>query len=215
MNIPSIHLLLFFTCFLPGCSPAKPDRAAMEAYAKAKSLYLERRWDEALTLLRERDFEALPAAALLLGKILFFQGAEAEAETVLGKIIGMRPDYEEARKWLARFLILRGRPKEAEKVIAEALALDSEDAELLALMGKARLGSKDIAGAIEYFHKAESSFERLAEAPLELADLYRGLGMREKSLGRLELAAALLGNESGLHRTVEAAAEKLRKELKK
>lgn len=215
MNGLPILLLLIIPCLLPSCSPERPDRAALETYAKAKSLYLERRGDEALPLLQELDFEALPAAGLLLGKVLFFKGAEAEAERVLGKIVEKRPDYEEARKWLARLLMLRGRPKEAEKCLAEGLALDSEDSELLALMGKARLGNKDIAGAMQYFLKAESSLERLAEAPLELADLYRGLGMREKSLVRLELALALLGRESALRRTVDAAAAELRKELKK
>ena len=146
-------LVLLAANLLPSCSPAKPDRETLEAYAKAKGLYLERRWDEALAVLRKNGVADLPAASLLLGKLLLFKGDEAGAETAFGKLIEKRPDYEEARKWLARLLILRGRPAEAEKILAEALALDAEDAELLTLLGKARLGKQGHGGRGRMLHQ--------------------------------------------------------------
>lgn len=197
----------------PGDSP-EPPREESRVYLRAKDLYLAGFWDEALTLLRDPSGGAAGGSAPLFleGKILFLKKDHAGAENAWKKLLARNPCHGETRKWLARLCLMRGGAREAEGTVAAALADDPEDAELLILMGKARLLNGDTAGALEYFTKAETCFERLAEAPLELADLYRSFGLRRRSIEELELAAAMLGRDSPLLRSVREAVEVLKKE---
>lgn len=186
----------------------------MLSYLRAKDLYIAGQWDDALTLLKEKKFWAgsFSAPKFLEGKILFLKKDLSGAEKIWKEVLKKNPRHDETRKWLCRLLLLQGKDREAERVIAPALTDDPEDPELLILVGKARSLRGDTAGALEYFRKAKACFERLAEAPLELADLYRSFGLRRRSIEELELAAAMLGRESGLFAAVSGAVEFLRKE---
>jgi tetratricopeptide (TPR) repeat protein len=205
--------LLLSACGL-GDSPDRRREAAL-VYLRAKDLYLAGYWDEALTLLREqggRD-EGFSAPQFLAGKILFLKKDHAGAEAAWRNLLVKNPHHGETRKWLARLRLLQGRAREAEDVVAPALSDDPEDVELLILVGKSRLLGGDTAGAVEYFTKAKACFERLAEAPLELADLYLRFGLRRRSIEELELAAAMLGKDSTLLRSVSGSIEFLKKEV--
>ena len=159
--------------------------------------------------------ESFAPASVLMGKALFFQGRIEEAEDVWKSTLDRCPWNQEARKWLARLYLQEDQGKKAEQACIHALVEDPEDPELLILVGKARLIQGDVAGALEYFGKGESCFQRLAEGPLELADLYWGFGMRERSMEKLELALALLGKESSIRRSVEETLKVLRTDLLK
>lgn len=230
--IPSLlPLMLLACCLAPACTDGRENHDVTDElrfYLQGKTLYLAGDWDAALALLRkirpvpggsgkagESAGSPVSVPALFLkGKIHFMKDEFPEAETVWKILLARNPHHGETRKWLSRLLLARGRREEAENVALSALADDPEDPELLILVGKARLSGGDTAGAIEYFSKAESCFIRLAEAPLELAGIYRSYGLRDRSIRQLELAAALLGKESRLHHSVMSAAESLRKEAR-
>ncbi len=187
-----------------GCRAASASEKAA-AYIRAKDLYLGNRPEEALALLeRGREIRSFPPAAFLKGKILHLSGRNGDAEEAWRELLRIRPSHQETRKWLSRLLIDQGRVEEAEALLAEALADDPEDPELLTLTGRARLRRRDTAGAVEYFSKAKTALERLAEGPLELSEIYRAFGMRRRAVRELDLAAALLGPDSSLaRRTLE------------
>ena len=104
------------------------------------------------------------------------------------------------------------RPLAAEELVVAALADSAEDPELLILLGKSRRARNDLAGAIECYRKAQVLSEKLAEASLELAELYGQFGMSERAAQELERAAVLLSPDNSLSRAVEAAAQHLQRE---
>jgi tetratricopeptide (TPR) repeat protein len=189
----------------------------LQPYVQAREAYCRGDVSRVIQILEteEKLRETFSPASVLMGKALFFQGRIEEAEDVWKGTLDRRPWNQEARKWLARLYLQEDQGKEAEQVCIPALSEDPEDPELLILVGKARLIQGDVARALEYFGKGESCFQRLAEGPLELAELYRGFGMRERSMEKLELALALLGKESSIRRSVEETLKVLRIDLLK
>jgi tetratricopeptide (TPR) repeat protein len=199
-------LFLIGGALLFGCGPflsLNPAAEVVAEYARAKEHYLRGRTSDALRILKtSQGLRRFAPAAFLRGKILFLTGEVSDAERTWTGLLEDRPCHGEARKWLARLFLNDGRSGEAERLAAEALADDPEDPELLILTGKARLLQGDTAGAVEYFSKAKTCFERLAEAPLELADIYRSFGLRARAEAELDLALLMLGPESSLYRSV-------------
>ena len=187
---------------------------SLQRYLEGRRLYNEQRFDEALHVLRDnhRRDPGFSGNSYLIGKIYFFSEDYAQARSYWETTLRGNPHHLDARKWLARLHLLEERPEAAEALIVTALADSAEDPELLTLLGKARRARGDLAGAIESYTKARVLAERLAEASLELAELYREFGMPERAAAELERAAALLPEGSSLSRAVRTAAEELRRE---
>ena len=187
--------------------PARQESVAR--YVEARRLYSEERLEEALRVLLENhrldpDFSE---NSHLIGKIYFFREDYAQAREAWESTLERNPHHLDTRKWLARLDLMEGRPEAAEALMAPALSDSAEDPELLILLGRSRRAQADLAGAIECYCKAQVLSERLVEATLELAELYREMGLSERAAGELRRAAALLPESSGLSEAVEAAAE--------
>jgi len=187
---------------------------AVERYLEARGLYSEERLGEALEILLEnqRTDPAFSENSYLIGKIHFFSGDYVEARETWESTLKRNPHHLDTCKWLVRLHLLEGRAPAAERLVVRALADSAEDPELLILLGKSRRAQNDLAGAIECYRKAQVLSERLAEASLELAELYRAFGMSERAAEELERAACLLPEQSGLSQAVEAAAGHLQQE---
>ncbi|GAB4368527.1 MAG: hypothetical protein Kow009_05310 [Spirochaetales bacterium] len=180
-------------------------------YVKAKEAYIRNDLLETIQLLAPAGKvpELDPAAAILLGKANFFLARYSEAERIWKGLLDKVPHHPEALKWLARLYLYQGRREEAEQLCSHLVAWDSESPEGLFLLGKARLAKGDTRTALEYLEKGEVSLRKLAEIPLELADLYRQFGIKNRSREKLELALHLLGKDSSLYRTVEESLKAL------
>jgi len=174
-------------------------------YLKAKDAYIRNDLSETIQLLEPAAKEPgrNPAAAFLLGKAYFFRSNFPEAERIWKGLLGQVPHHSEAQKWLVRLYLNQGKVEEAAQICVRLLALDSENPEGLFLLGKARLSKGDTRAALECLEKGKASLRKLAEIPLELADLYRQFGIKKRCKEELELALHLLGKESALSHTVE------------
>lgn len=189
--------------YTPGIPP--------QIYARAKDAYILNDLVETIRLLEpaRKAPTQNPAATFLLGKAYFFRSNYSEAEKIWGTLLEKVPDHPEALKWLARLYLSRGKGEAAEQLCYRILAQDSENPEGLFLMGKARLSKGDTRTSLEYLEKARASLRRLAEIPLELADLYRQFGLNTRSREEFELTLHLLEKQSSLYRTVEESLKKL------
>ena len=182
-----------------------------QVYSKAKDAYLRNDLTETIRLLlpyKDRPGNP-PAAAILLGKAYFFRAHYVAAERLWQGVLRNKPAHPEAQKWLARLYLSQGKEEEAERLCFQVLSLDPENPEALLLLGKARLSKGDTKGALEYLEKGKANMRKLAEIPLELADLYRQFGIKNRSREELVLALHLLGKESSLYGTVEQSLTKL------
>ncbi|MCX7787264.1 MAG: tetratricopeptide repeat protein [Spirochaetes bacterium] len=190
------------TQFIPSNSEIDPS-----LYLKAKDAYLRNDLSGTIQLLEPMDqyLEQNPAAAFLLGKAYYFCSQYFKAERTWTGLLRKVPHHAEAQRWLARLYLSQGKGGEAEELCIQLLARDSENPESLLLLGKARLLTGDTRSALEYLEKGKASLRKLAEIPLELADLYRRFGIKNRSREELELALYLLGKESPLYRAVEGS----------
>ena len=206
-------------CGRPG--PQSPDRSgpsvggpALAQYVQARGLYGEERLEEALLLLEElrHSDPGFSASSYLLGKIHFFRAEYPAAREAWESTLAYNPHHLDTRKWLARLDLQEARAGEAEELMLTALSDSSEDPELLVLLGKARRARGDLAGAIECYRKAQVLSERLAEASLELAELYGQFGLPEQAAEELRRAQDLLPADAALSQAVQAAARHMEPE---
>lgn len=214
-----ITILLSSFLFFPLISCTEEEdsmnASSREILKKAERLLLEGREGDALSLLEERGGKD-PLLSLLTGKIYFFQGDYEKAEsifrsTLTGKHV-KKKDFPAGRKWLARTLIFRGLGAEAESTIQISLQKDPEDPELLVLLGKARRLEGDMEGAIQAYTMAVQFSEYLAEAYIDLADIYRTYGLDDQMRSALLRAIALLGDEHPLADPLTSLSQNLNKE---
>jgi tetratricopeptide (TPR) repeat protein len=195
---PAILILLLASCARRSAS--QPPEEVLQRYLLARSLYSEQRLAEALQVLLDEHGRApaFAASSFLAGKIRFFQQDYDQARLFWEQTLAHNPGHLDTSKWLARLLLLQGEVEEAERLVAAALYSSAEDPELLILMGRIRRSRHDLAGAIEFYRKAQLFSERLAEASLELAELYYGFGLRDRAEQELSRAQALLSEGSSL-----------------
>ncbi len=203
-------LLLVCTCVRQASHPT--ETKIIEQYQLGKRLYSQQRFEQALEVLLENQRIAprFAANAFLIGKIYFFTDDLSKAQHTWEKNLVANPNHIDTRKWLARLYLYQESPDKAEAILAEALTMSSEDAELLILMGRANRQQEDLSAAIECYIKAQAFTERLAEASIELAEIYYGFGLRERAAGELQKALDLLGEQSSISHSVSTTLRHLR-----
>ena len=185
-------VLLFL---LSSCGSGPGSESDLESYLRARTLYIQGNLSGARRLLEApvRGRARLPAARLLLGKTLYFQGDTAAAAEELSLLVDENPHHVDATKWLARSYLELSDPERARRTLAAALEVSSEDPELLILMGQSARELGDTTLAIEYFTKATTFAPRLAAGHLELAEIYRAAGIAEEAARHARRAESLLG----------------------
>jgi Flp pilus assembly protein TadD len=199
-----------------GCSPRKPSADDLDAYMKARDLYLRGAVDQAATLVSHIDSRtrSFHQARLLEGKILFFKGNMSEAERVFRGLLSSRPGYVEAQLWLLRSLQAENKVAEAETLLDCALELNPADPRLLHLAGMLRLGADDINGALSFLRRSEDYAAELAQSYVESARILFRFGLIDSALTDLATAQALLPADSDMRKPVEDLAERVREARK-
>ena len=197
---------------LGGCAPAKPSSAELDAYVKARDLYLRGSVDQAAGLVshiesRTRGFHQ---ARLLEGKILFFKGDLEDSEQVFRALTRRLPGYTEAQLWLIRSLQAQGKTKEAECLLDAVLELNPGDPRFLHQAGMLRLGGDDIRGALAFFRRSQEFAVEFSQSYIESARILYRFGLTDPALADLVTAQALLPADSGMCKPVADLQQRVR-----
>ena len=205
-------LILIFSC-----SEQKISLDLLTQYAEAKTLYIKGNLDEALPqfLAIKDKAPEFSSNSFMLGKLYFFKKNYDEAEKTWVETLNRNPNHIDTSKWLSRLYLIQDKAGEAENLVTEALRNSSEDPELLILMGKIKRAQKDFSSAIEFYIKAQAFEEKLAEAYIDLAEIYRVFGLGSRAERELEKALLLLGKESSLYRSIDSILARLKEEVKR
>ena len=201
---------------LASCSPAAPPAADVDAYLRARDLYLRGSVNQAAAIVSRVDSRrgSFHQARLLEGKILFFQGNMDEAEKIFRELVRRLPGYAEAQLWLLRTLQARGKTGEAETLLHHALELDPGDPRLLHLAGMLKLGADDIDGALSFFRRSEEFGAELAQSYIESARILYRFGLVDTALAKLAVAQVLLPADSDMRKSVQDLAARIREAKK-
>jgi len=221
MRPVALHLILavaaaLSTTVLPGCTPTQPPAAEVDAYLKARDLYLRGSVDEAAAIVSRigSRLGSFHQARLLEGKVLFFKGDMVQAETVFRSLVDRHAGYTEAQIWLVRTLQARGKTAEAEALLDHALELNPGDPRLLHLAGMGKLGTNDINGALAFFRRSEEYGNELAQSYIESARILYRFGLVDPALADLAVAQALLPADSNLRTPVQDLVARVREARK-
>lgn len=208
----AVVLLLLASCTRNAVAPPSPE--TLERYLAARALYAESRFDQALSLLEDNEPAAAGFAAnsFLIGKIHFFREDYDQAQRTWERTLQTHPHHLDTRKWLVRLHLLREQPAQAGQVLTPAFADSAEDPELLILLGRVLRQKGELAGAIEALSKAQVFAERSAEACLELAEIYHGIGLADREREQLQRAGSLLAQDGALSASIAARLDRLRGE---
>lgn len=183
---------------LVSCSPHQPSPDTVALYLSARDSYTagslaQAEKQLAAVLAQDREFVQ---ARFLLGKVCFFQGRNADAESAFASLVRGRRTHNEAGIWLVRVMMQEGRVEEAVRRVEQLLAADSSDPRLLFLRGSLALEQEDLKSALEFFGQAAQYGDELARAHLELARLYYQFDLPARAARELASCRALAGEAS-------------------
>jgi Flp pilus assembly protein TadD len=211
-----IGLAAMIAAAATSCSATRPSNADVDAYLKARDLYLRGSVDEAAAVVShiESRIRSFHQARLLEGKILFFKGSMVDAEKVLRGLTDQRAGYIEAQIWLLRALLAQGKTAEAETLLNNALELNPGDPRLLHLAGMFRLGANDINGALGFFRRAQDYGAEFAQSYVESARVLYRFGLVDAALADLAVAQAILPTDSDMRKPVNDLVARIREAMK-
>ena len=204
--------MVSLTVAINSCSSGSPrsDQAADDGYAQALQHYRAGRPAAA-----HRVLEQLPRAARqsahashLRARVLLLQDAPAEAQRVLLRSIARHPHHIDTRKLLAKIQLSQQNFEAAERNVLFLFSQSAEDPEVVMLMARVAASSGEFGAAIDLYRRSLLFTERLAEARIELAHIYRSAGLNQRADTELQLALRLLADDHPLHRPVTSLLER-------
>lgn len=160
------------------------DRARQTALDEAQALALDNRMAEALD--RIKGIEG-PAFAVLRSKILFSQRQPKEALAEVIKARLARPGWAEAHYLEGLFLSQLGRLPEATVALRRAAAIDSNSADIAALLATTLNRQNLSADAIPWFERALELGAEAGSLRLGYADALEQVGRSEDAARQLEI----------------------------
>ncbi|MDR1468857.1 MAG: tetratricopeptide repeat protein [Spirochaetaceae bacterium] len=180
---------VLFAC--SACSGQKTgSEAELVRYVRAKVLYDEGRFADALQLLAKETF--IPSQ-ILRGKAFFFSGDRENAEKQLRAVLKKRPSAVEASLYLARVLREKGEGGAAETIVNQILSDDPQNVRALRLAADLQKdkGPEYSAEALAYLDRAVEASMETAMAILERARHKWLLGKDAEALADLAGAKTL------------------------
>lgn len=201
---------------LAGCVPAKPSSADLDAYMRARDLYLRGSIDQAASLVSHIDSRTrgFHQARLLEGKILYFKGDMRGSEHVFRELAKRLPGYTEAQLWLVRALQAQGKTKDAEGLLDAILEVNPGDPRFLHQAGMLKLAGDDIRGALAFFRRSQEFAVEFSQSYIESARILYRFGMTDTALVDLATAKALLPADSGMRKPVADLEQRVREAKK-
>jgi tetratricopeptide (TPR) repeat protein len=204
LTLPAAFTLLTICA----CESGVVGAAAEKLYLAAVEAYTEQRYDAALGFIREalRADKNFYQAAFLEAKILFFQGNEDESERRFLRLVQKYPSYTEARIWYIRCLIISGQNGKALSALEEELSFNNTDWRVYYLY--ALLGEKtnNYEQRLSMNRKAETALTESAKVYMDLALIWRALGMNSRAGDYLRKAETVSGSNISISR-LESALE--------
>ena len=194
------------------CSGQDIPREALKGYLEGKKLYIQGDLEASsqLFLTVHRQVPRFSQNSCMLGKTYYFSRDYVRAEEIWRETLDRNPGHTDSRKWLARLCLQQGEEQSAGELVSIALENNSEDPELLILLAKAKAAGGDYAAAIQLYQRVQFFEQRLAEARIDLAEIYQHFGLNEKALPELEQAGKLLSQTSPLYTALQSLLEALR-----
>ena len=164
------------------------------------------------------------ATQLLLARTLFLQGKSEQAADLLQAVLQQAPDLVVGKKLLATIELQRNHPEQALAQLKEIKQEDSEDPNLLAMLGEAYLAKGDYAKGTDYFDRAAKKAPdsrdirtQLAQSRILAGDVNRGeaeletLTVADKTIDRTEAILISLHIQEGKFDDILQDAERLQK----
>jgi putative PEP-CTERM system TPR-repeat lipoprotein len=130
-----------------------------------------------------------PPALLLAGASAYALHQYEQANSYLSQYLYQVPQYVQARKLLAGVLIALGRPSDAIKTLSTVEAPDSDDPQILAMIGAASAQIGDFKAADRYLARALEAQPSAAAVRTELGITRLVLGQTEAGIAALEEAS--------------------------
>ncbi len=201
--------------FAPGKSAGTTSQINSEAiqnYQKAKNCYIKGDSKTALEILCtiEKKAPLFTPALELAGRIHFFTENPSESEKYFLKAYENKPHNINYGKWLCRTYMAKGDLNKAEALLNVLFEDSPEDTSLLILNGKIMKENHNYPEAMEYYKKSFLIEDEIAEAHLDLAEIYASFSIRDKAADELEKALNILGEDHELYNSVRAVYEQMR-----
>ncbi|UMR29334.1 PEP-CTERM system TPR-repeat protein PrsT [Massilia sp. MB5] len=131
-----------------------------------------------------------PPSLLLCGAVQAALGAPVQAEQHLRKFLDAAPGQPYASKLLASVLLMQDKPTAVVALLQPLQASAAPDAELLALLGEARMRLRQFSQAAEDFRQASALAPATPALHMALGISRLGSGDNARAIGELERAAA-------------------------
>ncbi|MCF6281040.1 MAG: PEP-CTERM system TPR-repeat protein PrsT [Candidatus Polarisedimenticolaceae bacterium] len=170
-------------------------------YFTALNDFLNKNYADAesgLSLLIGRMPNHLPSL-LLLGSVHFAEGNYEQANTYLTQFINSVPTHIQARKILGATRLKLQRPEDALEILTPIAGSDVDDAEILAMVGRAASQSDQREMALSFYARASKAApenyqlrEELAKSYLQSGEFDNAIATLEQTTGDDELNAKLL-----------------------
>ena len=203
-------ILILMLLIISSCNQYN-DADIIPEYRRAKTLFIKNRPKEALTVLErieEKDPFFLPGL-YLSGRIYFINSNYEKAETKFKKIIQKSPCHFQAGKQLLRLYVYQKEFSKAEDIFLKLVKYSWEDPELLMLAGKLWKCEEKYLEAIEYYSKAFLFEEKMIDAHIDIAEIYKKYGISDKARDHLKKAAAIGGEKHELYEPVMSIVENM------
>jgi tetratricopeptide (TPR) repeat protein len=190
------------------CKNGAVDVRAEKAYLAAVEAYTEQRYDAALEFVRAalRADMNFYQASFLEAKILFFQGNEADAEKLFLRLVQKYPSYTEARIWHIRCLVISGQNGKALSKLEEELSFNNTDWRVYYLYALLGQKTNNYEQRLSMNRKAETALTESAKVYMDLALIWRALGMNGRAGDYLRKAETVSGSNMSM-KQLEAALE--------
>ncbi|PVV20418.1 MAG: hypothetical protein B6D78_10855 [gamma proteobacterium symbiont of Ctena orbiculata] len=149
--------------------------------------YLNKDYESAVTKL-SRAHSAMPnhlPTVLLLGALHFFENNLEQANILLTRYVNQVPTHLQARKLLGEIKLQLDKPREVLALL-ESGAVDSNDEQILTMIGRAASQSGEYKRGIEFLKKAAHDNPSDTRIREELARLYINHGSVDEAITELE-----------------------------
>jgi tetratricopeptide (TPR) repeat protein len=195
---------------ISACKNEAADARAEKTYLAAVEAYAEQQYDAALEFARAalRTDKNFYQAAFLEAKILFFQGNENEAEKLFLRLVKKYPLYTEARIWHIRCLIISGQNGKALSKLEEELSFNNTDWRVYYLYALLGQKTNNYEQRLSMNRKAEMALTESAKVYMDLALIWRALGMNSRAGDYFRKAEIVSGSNISMSR-IENALEQV------